>query len=121
MSNLLARITKAVRLADRKFEKVGGSSRHWVRECLLPELETEGLAIVDTPSPWRPIEECGELEEKIDVMYLVWAQNERFAGSHIAHRVNGEWKLTDAPKFFKTSDITHIHQMGPIRRPGETR
>lgn len=56
MVDLLARITKAVRCADRKFEQVGGSSRHWVRECLLPELEAEGLAVVDTSDTWRPIE-----------------------------------------------------------------
>jgi hypothetical protein len=39
-------ITRAVRAADEAFETVGGSSRHWVRECLLPALEDEGLEVV---------------------------------------------------------------------------
>lgn len=38
-------ITRAVRTADVDFESVGGSSRHYVRECLLPALECEGLII----------------------------------------------------------------------------
>jgi hypothetical protein len=45
---LVARITAAVRAADQAFERSGGSSRHWVRECLLPELDRAGLAVVDT-------------------------------------------------------------------------
>lgn len=43
---LLAKITEAVREADRHFERVGGSSRHWVRDCFLPMLEQHGLQIV---------------------------------------------------------------------------
>lgn len=39
-------ITRAVRKADEQFERSGGSSRHWVIECLLPELEKEGLEVV---------------------------------------------------------------------------
>jgi hypothetical protein len=43
--NLVTRITAAVREADRTFERVGGSSRHWVRDCFLPTLEKHGLAV----------------------------------------------------------------------------
>lgn len=39
------RITAVVREADRTFEKVGGSSRHWVRDCFLPLLNRSGLFI----------------------------------------------------------------------------
>jgi hypothetical protein len=42
----VAKITAVVREADQDFERVGGSSRHWVRECLLPRLEAAGLRIV---------------------------------------------------------------------------
>jgi hypothetical protein len=42
---LVAKITRAVRVADEQFEESGGSSRHWVRECFLPCLEAEGLEI----------------------------------------------------------------------------
>jgi hypothetical protein len=41
-------ITQAVREADIHFERVGGSSRHWVRDCFLPMLEKHGLKIVPT-------------------------------------------------------------------------
>ncbi len=39
-------ITRVVRLADDAFRASGGTSRHWVIECLLPALEDEGLRIV---------------------------------------------------------------------------
>jgi len=39
-------ITAAVRAADLAFESSGGSSRHYVRECLIPHLEAAGLVIV---------------------------------------------------------------------------
>ncbi len=112
MADLLARITKAVRLADRKFEQVGGSSRHWVRECLLPGLETEGLAVVDTSTHWVPIEECGELEE--GRTYLVLVDGESL---YLANWQMGEWLTIER---IHPSRITHVHQMGPIRGPGET-
>lgn len=41
------RFTVAMRRADAAFEKVGGTTRHYVRDCLPPALESEGLAIVD--------------------------------------------------------------------------
>ena len=44
---IVQKVTKAVRLADISFEQVGGSSRHWVRDCFLPALEDEGLCIVE--------------------------------------------------------------------------
>lgn len=48
---LIPRITKAVRIADERFQSLGGSSRHWVIECLIPELELEGLKIVEKEKP----------------------------------------------------------------------
>lgn len=45
--DIIHRATKAVRAADTKFKKVGGTSRHWIHECFLPELEREGLRLVD--------------------------------------------------------------------------
>lgn len=44
---LIRRITKVVRLADKRFKTTGGSSRHWVIECFLPLLEQEGLKIIE--------------------------------------------------------------------------
>jgi hypothetical protein len=41
------RLTAAVRAADQHFESVGGSSRHYVVDCLGPALIDAGLAVVD--------------------------------------------------------------------------
>jgi len=42
----MPRVTSAVRAADIHFERVGGGSYHWVRDCFLPMLEQYGLKIV---------------------------------------------------------------------------
>lgn len=42
----VAEVTAALREADRAFEKVGGSTRHHVRDCLFPALEKHGLLVV---------------------------------------------------------------------------
>jgi len=47
---LVKKITEAVRQADHDFETVGGSSRHWVRDCLLARLEEQGLTICEIAS-----------------------------------------------------------------------
>jgi hypothetical protein len=39
---VVAAITAIVRAADQTFQRVGGSSRHWVRDCFLPELNRQG-------------------------------------------------------------------------------
>ena len=43
--DLLFRVTRVVRAADGEFVRVGGSSRHWVKDCFLPLLDREGLGI----------------------------------------------------------------------------
>ena len=58
LTSLLADITRAVRTADLAFENVGGSSRHWVRDCLLPALEEEGLSVVKA-TPVAGTTTCG--------------------------------------------------------------
>jgi len=44
-SELVAAITAIVREADKTFERVGGSSRHWVRDCFLPCLNKAGWRV----------------------------------------------------------------------------
>jgi hypothetical protein len=39
-------VTAAMREADRVFEKVGGGTRHHVRDCLLPVLNRNGWRVV---------------------------------------------------------------------------
>lgn len=43
--SILNLVTLATRKADKHFERVGGSSRHWARDCFLPELERHGFKI----------------------------------------------------------------------------
>lgn len=45
-SELLARLTAAMREADAIFMRAGGSTRHHVRDCLIPVLEKHGLKLV---------------------------------------------------------------------------
>lgn len=49
-SELVARMTAAMREADKAHESVGGGARHHVRECLLPILRRHGLALVVMPN-----------------------------------------------------------------------
>jgi hypothetical protein len=48
-------VTRVVRHADEAFERSGGSSRHWVRECFLPAMEGAGLRIARLAAAERPI------------------------------------------------------------------
>lgn len=43
---IVTAITAVVREADKVFERVGGSSRHWARDCFLPLLNQAGFALV---------------------------------------------------------------------------
>lgn len=49
-SELVARLTAIVREADQTFERVGGSSRHWVRDCFLPLLNRAGWYVAACPA-----------------------------------------------------------------------
>ena len=44
-AELVRRMTAAMREADETFERVGGSTRHHVRDCLLPILAKHGLEL----------------------------------------------------------------------------
>jgi hypothetical protein len=44
-AELVRRMTAAMREADETFERVGGSTRHHVRDCLLPVLIKHGLRL----------------------------------------------------------------------------
>lgn len=54
----LSKLTQIVRAADEQFEREGGGTRHWVRDCFLPGLEAAGLKIVDRDYPFTasPVE-----------------------------------------------------------------
>ena len=43
--DIVDRLTRAIRIADRQFETTGGTTRHYVNDCFLPALEKCGLLI----------------------------------------------------------------------------
>lgn len=45
---------RVMREADRAFEKAGGSTRHYVNECLFPLMEREGMVAVRR-SDWEAL------------------------------------------------------------------
>ena len=51
---LVNAITAVVRDADQRFQKAGGTSRHWVRDWFLPLLNTAGMQIVHGPTLIAP-------------------------------------------------------------------
>lgn len=58
MEQYVAKITEIMREADLTFQTTGGSTRHYVRDLLLPMMEQAGLKIVDvTPSPAKAEQE----------------------------------------------------------------
>ena len=66
-AEIVRRLTAAMREADRTFERVGGSTRHHIRDCLVPILGKHGLAvqIINQESPVS--NEQGEI---IEGMYM---------------------------------------------------
>jgi hypothetical protein len=62
-------VTAAMREADRVFEKVGGSTRHHVRDCLLPVLNRNGWRVVRDPA--NAPDATTELLRALDELYPV--------------------------------------------------
>lgn len=85
---------------------------------LVRERLTRMLDSLPPSVPWRPIEECGELARG---RYLVQLRS----GAQLVALWSGDsegWVLRqrDLDEFDSPRDITHVHQMGTIRGPGET-
>src|SRR5687768_4282169 len=58
-AELVRRMTAAMREADKTFERVGGSTRHHVRDCLLPVLEKHGLELHLSAKSFGACKNCG--------------------------------------------------------------
>jgi hypothetical protein len=73
-SETVSLLTEAMRAADQAFERVGGSTRHHVRDCLMPELERMGLTIVraDSTSATRWVDCEERMPEPGDFAWIVW-------------------------------------------------
>lgn len=45
----IADFAELIREADRIFEVVGGSTRHYVADCLLPLMKEKGMRLISEP------------------------------------------------------------------------
>jgi len=95
-----------MREADQAFEKVGGATRHFVRDCLLPALEAEKLEVISLtetpPVSATPPELTDGLDRLLGEMGVVDRLMARAkAADHlceiawgvIANSGGGNWKL----------------------------
>lgn len=48
---LVTELTAAMRKADLDFQRVGGTTRHYVQDCLLPALYQRGLRVIRAVTP----------------------------------------------------------------------
>lgn len=44
-ADLLREFTSAMRAADETFQQTGGGTRHYLRDCLWPEMQKRGLSL----------------------------------------------------------------------------
>ncbi len=82
--DLVARITAAVRVADQRFESSGGSSRHWVRECLLPTFEEASLVIGDLRQTQMTEQHRGSAEKDVATLANKLDASDRLAAELLA-------------------------------------
>ena len=62
----LRQMTLAMREADQHFERVGGGTRHYLRDCLFPVLAKHGIGLhfVPTAAQTERITSADEVEEE---------------------------------------------------------
>ena len=91
--DLLPQITAVVRDADRAFERAGGSTRHWVRDCFLPLLARAGLTITAVRSG-EPDPRDAVVEEGRKIIDISWDAEAR---QWLATGINPPGLVTGAP------------------------
>jgi hypothetical protein len=110
---VIDQLTSAVRAADKAFETAGGSSRHWVRDCFLPELERNGLTIAPTTetenaSPAGTLKEAFAELQKVAGKYFENVDPDKFVAEM---RGGGEIKIVEAARKFKDATLAlNAHQ-----------
>lgn len=62
-SEFIIPLTAAVREADEAFERVGGGTRHYVRDCLIDALENHGLQVTGITNDKAGQESAGCVDE----------------------------------------------------------
>jgi len=58
----------AVREADETFEKVGGGTKHWFRDCFLPALAKQGLGIFKNSYPSELERELASIQSAFSLL-----------------------------------------------------
>lgn len=114
------RITERALAVFRECYPATDSAAEWDESALRERTcFVMGFCVALTSSPWRPIEECGALE---DGWYDVWVVKPEYDGGagqlmHARRFPSGEFVV--AGLIYEAQHITHVHRMGPIRGPGE--
>ena len=98
-------ITRAVRNADKQFEIIGGSSRHWVRECFIPALEEEGLLII---SLFKVKEQDREIE-RLQEEKKAWRRLLEISKYQNYQRRHRKWALERARTNLEFYNLTYEH------------
>lgn len=62
---LVTVLTAIVREADQAFQRSGGSSRHWVRDCFLPHLNASGVVVSIASAHAAADRQIAELKEAL--------------------------------------------------------
>ena len=68
-TDVVRELTRICREADQHFQRVGGGTRHWVRDCFLPALNDAGWCVSAAP-PEVKCGVCGEDIRHIDGEWL---------------------------------------------------
>lgn len=119
---LIQLVAKAVRAADATFERVGGSTRHWVRDCLLPALRSEKLHIVGvSDTQWIAI----SVARHIAVTEFAYEDSEKTmlrlrsackkGAIHATREFGGGWHL-DRQSLYDWLGNPNAHKPGPRKK-----
>lgn len=98
-------LAQVVRQADRQFEKVGGSTRHWLKECLLPLMEKEGLTVMVQgellDSGYQTVCTSGYVEHPMEISDWLAAQiGYEFKTGHTVTGIDGFEVVQSRGQFF---------------------
>lgn len=118
---MLDAITRAVRGADRQFEREGGSSRHWVRDCFLPELNALGLIVIERPLPRRPVPvDQGTWRPKVMATELRRGELVEVACPHCGKPLKVQWEVWRVWDVMRSEDGKLLLSSEPVEFEGGT-
>jgi hypothetical protein len=127
----IADFTELIREADRLFETVGGSTRHYVADCLLPLMEEKGMKLIFTAGA----ELAGEADRQwisvkdrlpykdgdSQIFCLVWDTYEGQAVVRPYNEYHKCWDDEDADDFYTDATEGNITHWQPLPQPPKSK